>query len=149
MNKSTSRDCVSIIIQFLVEDDIISAIALLKTCKQLQQLIQKNKLFNIKLNFLKCNVIPYNCGMHRVSGREHKDLVEIFMSKGVDDCNFMTKGIDGCNWGMWGAATGGHKDIVEFFISKGANLNWGMACAARGGHDDLVEFFKAKTKFRQ
>ena len=43
----------------------------------------------------------------------HKDLVNLFISKGANDWDM----------GMHGAAQGGHKDLVEYFISKGAN-NW-------------------------
>ena len=70
----------------------------------------------------------------------HRDLVEYFICKGVDDWN----------GGMFYVVEGGHQDLIDFFISKGANnWNWAMQGATEGGHRDLVDFFKTKMQTRQ
>lgn len=98
----------------------------------------------------------------------HRDLVDLFISKGAHGRNsellraaarnntnaivrrdlidfFIEKGAVNWDYGLGGAARGGHRDLVDFFISKGANYWHGaIQDAARGGHLDLVDFFIEK-----
>jgi hypothetical protein len=92
----------------------------------------------------------------------NKELVDFFISKGVDGWNwgicyaargghqelvnlFISKGADDWNNAMYYTAKGGYKDLVDFFIEKGAkNWNYAIYGAAEGGHKDLVDFFISK-----
>ena len=82
----------------------------------------------------------YDEAMELAAKDGHRDLVDLFISKGANDWDY----------GMEGAAEGGHRDLVNFFISKGAN-DWNSAIhsASRGGHRDLIDFFKRKIQTRQ
>ena len=76
-----------------------------------------------------------NFGLSNACRGGHTTLVELMVSKGVNDWND----------GLWGACQGGHFDLVELMISKGANdWNYGMWSACRGGHTTLVELLIAK-----
>lgn len=64
----------------------------------------------------------------------HKDLIKIFMKRGVD-----------VNYGLEGAAISNNKELLDFFLSKGA-VNWdqGLKGAVAGGHLDLAKSFFRK-----
>ena len=62
--------------------------------------------------------------------KEHKDLVELMISKGATNWN----------GGLLGACQGGHLNLAKLMISKGAN-NWngGVRYACEEGHLNMVE----------
>jgi hypothetical protein len=130
------------------------------TNRYFHQLLKNNNKVVVWKNNIKQQ--PPNWCLFHASEGGHRDLVNLFITKGATDWNwalqaascgghrdlvdfFIAKGANHWDWALEGASRGGHRDLVDLFIAKGAN-NWNLALyfASHGDHQDLIEFFKAK-----
>ena len=83
------------------------------------------------------NVNNWNWALHAASQGGHRDLVDHLIANGANNWNW--------NEALYYASLGGHRDLIDFFVTKGANnLNWALEGASHGGHRELIDHFISK-----